>query len=311
MSRNKAIDVLGLGAVAVDDFIHVERYPPPDEKARVLGRERQCGGLTAIALIAAARLGARCTYAGVLGHDELSRFVLECMEHEKIDVSPVKRTAAARPIYSNIVVDRRRGTRNIFFDVERFVGANPQAPAALIESCRVLFVDHLGLLGMIRAARLARRAGIPVVADFESQSGAGFPELLALTNHLVLSRGFAMALTGKESPEKAVRALAGPRHEAVVVTCGAEGCWFWSKELSAPGYMNAFKVKAVDTTGCGDVFHGAYAFALARNLPLPERLRLASAAAALKASGNGGPAAIPPLPKVQKFLKYELNHQPR
>ena len=305
-SRKKAFDILGLGAVAVDDFIYVEHYPLPDEKARVVGRQRKCGGLTAIALVAAARLGARCAYAGVLGHDDLSRLALECMEREKIDVSSVKQTAAARPIYSNIVVDQQRGTRNIFFDVAGFVGANVEAPASLIESCRVLFVDNFRLPGMIRAARLARRAGIPVVADFESHSGSRFPELLALTNHLILSRGFAAALTGKRSPDKALRALAGPSHEVVVITCGADGCWFWSKELSAPGYLNAFKVKAVDTTGCGDVFHGAYAFALARNLPLSERLRLASAAAALKASSNGGPAAIPTLGKVKRFLKHEL-----
>ena len=311
MARKKTFDVLGLGAVAVDDCIYVEHYPRPDDKARVLGRQRKCGGLTAIALVAAARLGARCAYAGVLGQDELSHFAIECLKREKIDVSSVKQTSGARPIYSNIVVDQQGGTRNIFFDVEGFVGANIAAPAALIESCRVLFVDNLGLPGMIRAARLARRVGIPVVADFDSQSDAQFSVLLGLTDHLILSQGFAAELTGKRSPERAVRVLAGSRHETVVVTCGAEGCWFWSKELSAPCHLSAFKVKAMDTTGCGDVFHGAYAFALARDLPLIERLRLASAAAALKASGDGGPTAIPSFSKVQKFLEHELNHPTR
>src|SRR5206468_4095602 len=73
----KRIDILGLGAVAVDDFIYLEAYPAPDAKARVLRRERNCGGLTAIALVAAARLGARCAYAGVLGRDESSGFAVE------------------------------------------------------------------------------------------------------------------------------------------------------------------------------------------------------------------------------------------
>ncbi len=305
MAPTKTLDVLGLGAAAVDDFIYVDRYPPPDQKAQVLGRQRKCGGLTAIALVAAARLGARCAYAGVLGEDELSRFVLDYMRHENIDISAVKRRPSARPVHSNIVVDQQRGTRNIFFDLDGFVGANPQAPVSLIESCRVLFVDHCGLPGMIHAARRARRAGTPVVADFESSSGARFPELLALANHLILSRGFAAALTGKRSPEKAVQALADGSHEVVVVTCGAEGCWYWSLAMSAPRPLKAFKVKVTDTTGCGDVFHGAYAFALARNLPLPERLRLASAAAALKASGAGGAAGIPTLAKVRTFLNHE------
>src|SRR5882724_11896705 len=89
MKREKSFDVLGFGAVAVDDFIFVESYPPPDSKARVLSRKRTCGGLAATALIAAARLGGRCAYAGVLGHDALSTFVLGRLQAEGIDVSHV------------------------------------------------------------------------------------------------------------------------------------------------------------------------------------------------------------------------------
>ena len=299
----KRIDILGLGAVAVDDFINVEAYPPPDAKARVLRRQRYCGGLTAIALVAAARLGARCTYAGVLGHDELSCFAAEFLKREKIDLSCMKRITSARPICSNIVVDERRGTRNIFFDVERAAGAPMNVPASLIGSCRVLFIDHLGVPGMIRAARLARRASVPIVGDFESDDHPRFRELLALVDHLIVSQGFARKLTGKRSPEHAVRALAGAGQEVVVVTCGDNGYWYSNRRMSAPKHQPAFKVKAVDTTGCGDVFHGAYAFGLACNLPLEERLDLASAAAALKAGRDAGPAGIPSLQMVRGFLR--------
>ncbi len=70
-------DVLGLGAVAVDDLLYVDAYPAPESKVRLRHRLRQCGGLTGTALVAAARLGARCAYAGLLGHDELSAYVIE------------------------------------------------------------------------------------------------------------------------------------------------------------------------------------------------------------------------------------------
>src|SRR5438067_10401824 len=103
-----AWDVLGLGCVAVDDLLYVPAYPPPDAKVRVRRRERQCGGLTATALVAAARLGARCAYAGVLGDDEFSHFVLDTFRREDIDVRHVVGHAAARPIHSTIVVDESR-----------------------------------------------------------------------------------------------------------------------------------------------------------------------------------------------------------
>ena len=161
----KRIDILGLGAVAVDDLLYVEAYPPPDAKARVVRQERHCGGLTATALVAAARLGARCAYAGVLGSDELSAFALACLEREGIDVSRAEQKPSAGPVHSHIVVDQRRGTRNIFSYERRVVGASLRTPAALIASCRVLLVDHLGVPGMIRAARRGRHRKRPSPAN--------------------------------------------------------------------------------------------------------------------------------------------------
>jgi sulfofructose kinase len=295
-------DILGLGGVAVDDLLYVDGYPPPDAKARVVRRERQCGGLTATALVAAARLGAACAYAGVLGKDELSAFTLDCMRRERIDVSPTRLTSTARPIHSTIVVDQIRGTRNIFFDIDQVVGAGPGPSSALVSSCRVLFVDNLGVCGMVKAARVARRRGLPVVGDFENDEHPQFPELMSLTDHLIVSREFAARLTGRESPEAAVSRLAGPGREVAAVTDGDQGCWYRARGWASARHQPAFKVNVVDTTGCGDVFHGAYAFGLARDMSLEERIRLASAAAALKVTKSGGQSGIPSLSEVEAFL---------
>jgi sugar/nucleoside kinase (ribokinase family) len=297
-------DVLGLGVCAVDDILYVRAYPPPDGKAEVLARERHGGGLCATALVAAARLGARCAFAGTLGPDEESRFVLATFRREGIDTRHAARRAQAGPVRSVIVVDPRRGTRNIFFDTRRARGADPRRPAAaVVRAARVLLVDRFGMAGMIRAARLARRAGVPVVADFESARAPRIRELLALADHLVLSASFAMALTGARSPALAARRLWRAGRAAVVLTAGAQGCWFLDKARRPVGHLPAFRVRAVDTTGCGDVFHGAYAAALARGLPVEERLRFASAAAALKAQRHGGQAGAPTLAEVRRFLR--------
>src|SRR5438094_10665016 len=104
-------DVLGLGCVAVDDLLLASEYPGPDSKVRLLGRQRSCGGLTATALVAAARLGARAALAGVLGDDEDSRYVLNCFPREAVDVSRVARRPDARPIHSPILGDQSRPAR--------------------------------------------------------------------------------------------------------------------------------------------------------------------------------------------------------
>lgn len=304
LNREYLIDVLGLGCVAIDDLLYVASFPPPNTKVRVLWQERQCGGLTGTALVAASRLGAKCTYAGVLGDDELSLFVLEHFRREGIDVLPVIIRPDARPIHSTIIVEESGEARNVFFNLNGVFGADDQLPdIQLIHSARVLFIDHFGAEGMIRAARIAREGGIPVVADFESDESPRFAELLRLVDHLLLSEEFARKLTRSSDPETAAERLWNDGRKAVVVTCGENGCWYLPGERHSPQHLPAFRVKAVDTTGCGDVFHGAYASALARDLKLIERLRFAAAAAALKAMQRGGQQGIPTRFTVEAFLK--------
>jgi sulfofructose kinase len=296
-------DIIGLGCVAVDELLYVPAYPVPDTKVRVRRRERQCGGLAATALVAAARLGAACAYAGTLGDDGDSRFVIETFRREGIDTSWLRRSADARPICSFIIVDEARQTRTIVFDIAGAVPAQPDwPPEEAIRSAGVLFIDHFGVDGMIRAARLARAAGIPVVADFERNEWPEFPELLGLVDHPIVSREFAERLTGERQPEAAVAKLWSAARQCVVVTCGADGCWYQGQDTPVR-HAPAFAVDVVDPTGCGDVFHGAYAAALARGVPLAERIRWASAAAALKATQAGGQFGIPAAAAVARFLE--------
>ena len=109
-------DVLGLGCTAVDDLLYVESYPAADSKMRVRRSERHGGGLTATALVAAARMGARCQYAGGLGGDDLLQFIERRMREEGIGLEHLDRREDARPVHSVIIVDETRHTRAIFFD---------------------------------------------------------------------------------------------------------------------------------------------------------------------------------------------------
>jgi sugar/nucleoside kinase (ribokinase family) len=299
-------DLLALGAVAVDDLFYIGSYPGPDEKTPILRRERHCGGMSAIAAIAACRLGCKGAYAGVLGRDELSDFAIGQMRREGVNVRHLARRAGVRPIHSIIMIDSKAGTRNIFYDLRGVLGAaRDWPPAEVIRSARVLFVDWFSVPGMIRAARVARAAGIPVVADFEQSGLPGFATLLPLADHLIISQTFAAKWTGLSDPRLAVARLWTGQQQLTAVTSGAKGCFFVAADNpSAVCHQPAFKVKAVDTTGCGDVFHGAYAAALVRGLSAPERIRFAAAAAALKASQSGGAQrGIPSLARTMRLMR--------
>lgn len=295
-------DVLGAGVVAVDHILVVDKYPAADRKVEVLESRRECGGLAGTALIAAARLGARCAYAGTLGTDELSTFVLECLGREGIDLTHVTRRPGAGPVHSIVVVERDGGARNIFFDVRSFVGPNQLSPpGSLIPRTRVLLVDHCGIDGAIRLGRIARAAGVHIIADFDGATDdPRLEELLGLIDHVVLSLDFARELVGKTDPVDVANALWSDSREAVVITVGAEGAW--SRDQSGEvHHCPAFPVTVRDTTGCGDVFHGAYAAGLVQGLDLHQRVRLASAAAAL-AAGAIGQEGVPTTDKVSALL---------
>jgi ribokinase len=299
-----SVDILGLGAVAVDDLFYLDEFPRPDTKVRVVRRERHAGGLTGTALVAAARMGRRCAYAGALGGDELSRFILDGLASERVETAPVVVRADARPFHSTILVDLKGLTRTILSDATGVIGADPSGPAEeVIRSARVLFVDHVGLAGMVRAARIARAAGVPVVADFERRLEPPFDELLALADHPVVPIEFAREIAGTADGPSGVRALWHEGRSSVVITDGTNGSWYASRE--APGrvfHQPAFRVETVDTNGCGDVFHGCYAAGLCEGMPMRDRVRFAAAVAAIKATQRGGQRGIPSRADAERFL---------
>jgi sulfofructose kinase len=307
------IDILGLGAVAVDDLLFLREFPRPDSKAAILRHERHAGGLAGTALVAAQRMGRACAYAGTLGEDELSRFIVDGFEAEGVGVGHLVRRSGARPFHSTILVDTATTTRTILYDSDGVIGADPSGPAErVIRSARVLLVDHVGLEGMVRAARIARAAGIPVVADLEREDGQLFQQLLALVDHLILPFEFASRISGARDGPSIVRALWTEDRAAVVVTRSAEGSWYLSAE--EPGvvfHQPAFAVEAVDTNGCGDVFHGVYAAGLSEGMSAAERVRFAAAAAALKATRAGGQTAIPLRAEADAFCRERAGEAPR
>lgn len=300
----KTIDILGLGCIAIDDVLCVKAYPQPDTKVRIQHRFRQCGGITATALIAAARLGCRSAYAGNLGQSDLTREALAHLQSYGVNIDHVRIQGEGNPAYTTIIVDQTNHTRTIFSDLNRSIGATTDHPSeSVFLSARVLLVDHFGIEGMTRATQIARQANIPVVADLERCEWPGFAELLAMIDHPILSLRLAREHTDLTTPEQIIDKLWHDDRQIVVITDGENGCWYRSIENERIHHFPAFQVDVVDTTGCGDVFHGAYCAALLQdNLKVEERIRFATAAAGIKATRQGGPPAAPSLEEVKHFL---------
>src|SRR5712691_11416394 len=196
-----------------------------------------------------------------------------------VDVSTISRIPDARPYHSVVVVDTTNQTRTILFDGRGSVGAHPSLPPAeTIAQARVILVDGHGLEGMVRAIDIGRDA---------------IDRLLPLVDHLIVSAGTAHNVTGSGDPAAAVRLLWRPDRKCVAVTHGAAGVWYTHADAAGDVFhLPAYPVQAVDTTGCGDVFHGAYAHAIARDRSPESAFRFASAAAAAMAM-RGGPDRLP------------------
>jgi sulfofructose kinase len=307
-ARETTYDVVGLGASAIDELLWVGSFPQADSKIPVLRRARRCGGVGATSLVAAARLGSRTAYAGVLGTGENSQFVIDALGAKGVDTRYVHSYPGAGPVLSVILLDESHKTRTILYDVGGMVGPEDDwLPSDLVANARVLLLDYLRIDLMIRAAGFARDSGTAAVVDLEDASVPRVGELVDLVDHLVVSSSFAAGITGKQSPAEAVGCLAVVPGRSVVVTCGADGAWYMPEDGSGrPVHQPAFAVNAVDTNGCGDVFHGAYASALARGLPLHERVRFASAVAAVAATNAGGQEGIPDLETVNRFLEERI-----
>lgn len=300
---DRRYDVLGYGAIALDDLLYVEHFPVPDTKMPLLDSVRQGGGLTATALVAVARLGGRAAYAGVLGNDPLSREAIEGLESEGVDCSYVLRQDGAGPVKAVVLIDRSTGTRTILYDSSHLTVRDPRTIAdELLAQARVLFLDgRIASSGRVVAAR-ARRMGIPVVSDVERLADEGVEEMMDRTDHLIVGQALAAQVTGYSDPARACEALWREDRVAAIVTAGNRGSWY--RTAGQPvRHQPIFPVEVVDTTGCGDVFHGAYALQLARGASISECVRYAAAVAALKATRPGGRTGIPTHEQVMALLE--------
>jgi len=299
-------DIVGFGVATLDVIVEVEKFPQSGGKAKILSREHHGGGLTATALVAASKLGASCWYGGAIGDNETSRQVRRILEDYGIKLPAVTPyPPEVEPICATVYLEKQTGERTILWS--EFLTPPPMiTPEAwdIALSAKCLFADQFWAEALIPLYRQVRAKGIPIVGDFERIDSTDTEKALALVDHPILPAAFVRERFGDEDmPTAVMRLLREHDRNAVVVTDGVRGAWFAEKGDNAVRHQPAFSVTVCDTTGCGDVFHGAYAAALIQGMSLPDRVRFAAAAAALKAMQKGGQTGAPTRRELEKLIK--------
>jgi sulfofructose kinase len=303
LALNSRFDVLGLGASTVDILSLVDHFPAGEEVQQAHQVTIQGGGPVATALVTLARLGVRTAMLDVLGDDWRGEVILHEFEREGVCTDYLRPVENAASATSSILVRRRDGARTIIFAPSTAPPLSPNgAPAGLIASAKILHVNGRHWEACLQACRHARDSGVKVSFDGGAHRyGSNINQLIPLIDICIVAREFATAYTQASNLEQAADILLAAGPELVVITDGAKGSWVYPQNgpsFHQPAYLLP---QVVDTTGCGDSYHGGFLFGLVRGYDLAHSAALASAVAALNTRQLGGRGGLPTLEEVKAF----------
>ena len=306
MGRSK-VDVVGLGLNATDTVMTVSKFPALGGKERVVSSEMQPGGQVATALVTCRRLGLEVRYIGKVGDDAGGRLQLASLRREGLDLSDTQVIRGVPNQYGYIVVDQATGERTIFWDRDARLTVLPREikPTA-ITSARLLHLDGCDVEAALAAARMARRAKIPVLADLDTVYKK-VEQLFPHIDYLIASTHFLPAVTGQADPFEVLESMASEFGVGTPgMTLGRDGALVYhaGRFIYSPGFV----VETVDTTGAGDVFHGAFAYALLAGWEMPRVLDFANAMAALNCTALGARGGIKSQAAAEHLMKTGARH---
>jgi len=280
------------------DYLFSAPTVSPGGTARVKEYALEGGGLTATALVACARLGATARLASLVGDDETGRQIRRDLVKEGVCCDAVLELTATSSPVSFIHIDDQSGERTIFHYSADTMEQSPSRDLSALQGADVVLVDDVYPSLGRAAVRYAREWGIPTVADtvpcYKNR------DFVAQVDVLIAPQKFAPNIRSMEDAQDALKTIHDYGPATAVITLGGDG-WIAS---DAGGFYHgpSYPVEVVDTTGAGDVFHGAFAYGLAVGWATPDCARFASAVAALKCTALGGRAGIPNLERVCRFL---------
>ncbi len=297
--------IICVGNTTLDKVWPLNDFPSGGGKYRSTSYFEVGGGTAANAAVAVARLGGNVSYWGRAGNDSAGATMKREMAAYNIDVANFRLCDGAQSSISAVLV-ARDGERMIV----NFRGADlPESaewlPFDEIKNSKAVHADIRWISGTKTSFAAARKLGIPTVLDGENADESAYAAILPLTDHAIFSEPGLRAFSGDRSSNNdgytaALEKLIKLGCSVAAVTRGDHGTLWLDKD----GFHEqaSFPVDVVDTTGAGDVFHGAYSLALGEGRTIAEAMRFSSAVSALKCTRQGGRAGIPTRAEVNAFL---------
>ena len=299
MTSTPQVDLVGVGLNATDTVIPLAEFPARGSKTEYSTTSTLPGGQVASTVVACQRWGIKTRYVGKLGDDAAAALHREAFAHAGVETQIITAAGAASP-QSLILVDAGGERTVLCRRDERLILQPTDLRHEWIVNARALHVDGHDTAAATLAARWAREAGIPVIADLDDP----YPNVDALLeniDYLIVSRDFPSRLMSEPDLEQALRKMHRRYNcRLAAATLGQEGVLaFDGKQLL---HTPAYCVPVLDTTGAGDIFHAGFIYALLQNWPLDRQLEFACAAAALNCTAVGARGGIHSLEDIADLI---------
>ena len=301
--KERIFKVFGLGQCCLDYIGKIFSYPQADTKCEFSDMVIQGGGPVATALVALARWGISCAFAGVIGDDHFGTMIKSSLDDEKINTSGILVRNGFESQFAFIVAEPSVGRRTIFWQRPTGPSLTPEEiDYRLVRNAKVIHTDGIFTEASLAACKVAKDAGVQVIVDAGSLR-EGMLELARLSDYFLASETFAKALVGEYKPLEACRKMAELGPKVVCVTLGSKGyiALDRGKIIERPAYQ----VEAVDTTGCGDVFHAGFIYGLLEKWNVDKCFDFAAWVGAMVSLRLGGRAGIPTLADWNRVVDVE------
>jgi sulfofructose kinase len=293
--------IIAVGHAALDYVYRIEAFPSSPTKLRAIDHVTSGGGMAANAAATIARLGGDVSLWARVGDDASGGIIRHQLREAGVGISHVRACTGIPSATAAVIVDRRGERLVISEDDHEFPLAADWLPVPEVETARAILSDLTWLEGTLAAFNAARVHGIPTILDVDLNSGPLFTRVIGLADYAIFSAGALKSFVDGSTEEERLAGVIrlGVRHAGV--TLGARG-YHWAARNGEHGRQAAFPVEAVDTTGAGDAFHGAFTWSVAEGKSDRDCARIAAAVSAMSCTGLGARSALPTRIELEKFL---------